>query len=77
MLLTCYVLRPLEISSGVFKEQNASTFITGLCVKMDPLLLVLSCFYVELQYLNILKYLSTLIKFILKLLLFSISYPII
>jgi hypothetical protein len=31
------------------------TFITGLCVAVDPSLLALSCasFYVELQYLNI------------------------
>jgi hypothetical protein len=55
------------------------TFITGLCVAMDPLLLVLSCrsFYIELQYLNILKYLFKIIKFILRLLLFSKSYPIV
>jgi hypothetical protein len=45
---------------------------------MEPLLLVLACtsFYVELQYLNILKYLFKLIKFILKLL-FYINYPIV
>jgi hypothetical protein len=44
---------------------------------MDTLLLVLShtSFYVELQCLNILKYLFKLVKFILKLLLFCKSYP--
>jgi hypothetical protein len=46
---------------------------------MDPLLIVLSYtnFYVELQYLNILKYSFNLIRFILKLLLFFKRYPII
>jgi hypothetical protein len=45
---------------------------------MNPLLLVLSgtSFYIGLQYLNILKYLSKLIKLVLKLL-FSKHYPVV
>jgi hypothetical protein len=47
--------------------------------QVDPLLLALSCvrFYIDLQYLGTLKYVYKLIKFILKLLVFSEGYLII
>jgi hypothetical protein len=63
----------------MFMNSKMHLFITGLCDAMDPLLLVLSftSFYVELQCLNILKYLFKLINCILKLLLFSKSCSII
>jgi hypothetical protein len=55
----------MTIISRLYKQQNASTFITRLRVSVDPLLMVLSCkrFYTEFQCLNI--YLSKLVKLVL------------
>jgi hypothetical protein len=63
-------------SSGIYEQWNSSTctFITGMHVSMDPLLLVYK-FCIGLQYLNIMKYLPKLIKLILKL--FYKNYPFI
>jgi hypothetical protein len=58
---------PLRPSLRVYKQQNVSTFITNLRDAVDQLLIVLSYkkfFYLRLQCLNILNYLSNILKLV-------------